>query len=120
MENETLGQFLRREREFRGLTLEDISQQTKISIRFLKCIEADLWNDLPEGAFIRGFLRCTAQAIGVPREEVMRRFESLQPKESSLENPFRKFRGIEVKNQFFIFLVFAIVVILLAAYLSSR
>ncbi|MBI4374403.1 MAG: helix-turn-helix domain-containing protein [Deltaproteobacteria bacterium] len=120
MAEETLGQFLKREREFRGLSLDDISQQSKVNLRFLKCMEADLWDDLPEGAFTRGFLRCYAQAVGIPKEEVMRRCEALQPKESSFENPFHKFRGIEVKNQFFIFLIIAIAVILLAAYLSSR
>src|SRR3989338_3039802 len=116
---ETLGQFLKREREFRGIPLEELARKTKINLRFLSSMEGDQWAGLPKGAFVRGFLRGYATALGIPLDEVFRRYETERPKEEKPEDPFRKFRGFEVKNRFFIFLVISVLVIILAAYLSS-
>lgn len=117
---ETLGQFLKREREFRNISLDSVSQATKINARFLHLIEQDRWEDLPRGAFVRGFLKGYSQYVGIPQDEVFKRLESQHPRDPMTVDPFRKFRGFEVKNRFFLFLVFAVVMILLAAYLSSR
>lgn len=117
---ETLGQFLKREREFRGVSLDELSRKTKINFRFLQFLEQDQWENLPKGAFLRGFLKSYAEELGLPRDEVLRRFEAQKPQDLKAEELFRKFRGFEVKNQFFIFLIFAVLVIVLAAYLSSR
>lgn len=117
---ETLGQFLKREREFRQVSVEELSRRTKINVRFLNSMENDRWEELPRGAFIRGFLKGYAADLGIPLEEVYRRYEAERPRLEKPEDPFRKFRGYEVKNQFFLFLVIAVLVIILAAYLSSR
>ena len=117
---ESLGQFLKREREFRGMTLEDLSRSTKINVRFLSALEGDRWNDLPRGAFVRGFLKNFATHLQIPMDEVLNRYQAERPKREREEDPFQKFRGFEVKNRFFVFLIFAIIIIILAAYLSSR
>ena len=117
---ETLGQFLKREREFRGISLDDLSRKTRINFRFLQYMEQDYWEGLPKGAFLKGFLKSYATELGVPLDEVFRRYEAQKPQEVQPSELFRKFRGFEVRNQFFLFLLFAVLVIVLAAYLSSR
>ncbi len=117
---ETLGQYLKKEREFRGILLEDVSRGTKINLRFLQGIEADRWDDLPKGAFVKGFLKGYSSFIGIPIDEVLRRHDSSAPRSDKAENPFQKFRDFEVKNHFFALLFFVIVLIVLAAYLSTR
>ncbi len=117
---ETLGQFLKREREFRGILIEDLSRSTKINVRFLQLIEGDHWDQLPTGAFVRGFLKVFANTLGLPLDEVLRRYEQQIPVVTKAEDPFKKFRGFDVKNQFFVFLLAAVLAIVLAAYLSSR
>lgn len=102
------------------MTLEDLSHATKINLRFLQNIEQDRWEELPKGAFVRGFLKVYAGRLELPLDEVLRRYETTRPRHEKPEDPFRKFRGFDVKNQFFFFLVFAVIVIVLAAYLSSR
>jgi cytoskeletal protein RodZ len=73
--SETLGQFLRRERSLRGVTLREISDKTKIGIRFLEALEEDDFDELPPRAFIVGFLRAYASCLKIDPEEVILVYE---------------------------------------------
>jgi len=62
--SETIGEKLRLAREARGIALRDISEQTRISIRYLEAIESDDYQRLPGGIFNRSFIRAYAKFIG--------------------------------------------------------
>jgi cytoskeletal protein RodZ len=79
----TLGTWLRRERERRGVSLTAISDQTKLSILLLRGLEADDLSRWPGGIFRRAFARSYATAIGVDPELVVRRLEEEHPSEDS-------------------------------------
>jgi len=49
---ESLGRLLKNSREKKGLSLKDISLETKIGLRHLEAIEADQLELLPGGFFI--------------------------------------------------------------------
>jgi cytoskeleton protein RodZ len=65
------GVHLRREREMRGVTLEEISSATRIGTRFLDALETEHWDRLPGGVFNRGFVRTTAQFLGLDPEAML-------------------------------------------------
>jgi cytoskeleton protein RodZ len=65
------GDYLRREREMRGVTLEEISAATRISIRFLEAIEGEELSKLPGGIFTRSFVRTYARYLGLDEERVL-------------------------------------------------
>jgi cytoskeleton protein RodZ len=65
------GVHLRREREMRGVTLEEISSATRIGTRFLDALETEHWERLPGGVFNRGFVRTTAQFLGLDPEAML-------------------------------------------------
>jgi cytoskeleton protein RodZ len=65
------GEYLRRERELRGVTLEEISAATRISIRFLEAIESEELSKLPGGIFTRSFVRSYARFLGLDEERVL-------------------------------------------------
>jgi cytoskeleton protein RodZ len=65
------GVHLRREREMRGVTLEEISSATRIGTRFLDALETEQWDVLPGGVFNRGFVRSTAQFLGLDPEAML-------------------------------------------------
>ncbi len=56
MTSSGVGELLRRERVSKQLTLDDISQATKISPKFLKAIEAEDFESLPGLIFTRNFV----------------------------------------------------------------
>ena len=84
------GESLRKERILRGITLEEISQHTKVHLRFLEAIENDDLSVLPAKAFAKGFLRSYARMVGLDEEFVITNFEhyhrSMQPQAYS-EDP---------------------------------
>jgi hypothetical protein len=71
----TLGAYLRRERERRGLALRTISESTKVSVPLLEGLEADDLSRWPGGIFRRAFVRSYAQCVGLDPDDVIRRFE---------------------------------------------
>ena len=60
-----LGEFLRRERELRHISLDDVAEHTKISRRYLEAIEEGRYDRLPGETFARGFIRSYAQSVGL-------------------------------------------------------
>lgn len=69
------GENLRREREMRGVSLEEISFATKISLRFLEAIEREDFSKLPGGIFSRSFIRTYARYLGLDEERVVAEFQ---------------------------------------------
>lgn len=59
----SLGEQLRRARTARGISLREISDQTRITMRHLEAIEADDYKHLPGGIFNRSFVKAYARAI---------------------------------------------------------
>jgi cytoskeletal protein RodZ len=62
------GEHLRREREMRGVSLAEISSATRISTKFLEAIENGKWDELPGGAFNRGYIRSTSRYLGLDED----------------------------------------------------
>ena len=69
------GENLRREREMRGVSLEEISFATKISLRFLEAIEREDFSKLPGGIFSRSFIRTYARYLGLDEDRVVAEFQ---------------------------------------------
>src|SRR5262249_16037278 len=71
----SLGDELKRERELREISLREISEATKISVRILEAIENDNYKILPGGIFNRNFLRAYAGFIGLDPEIIVRKYQ---------------------------------------------
>jgi transcriptional regulator with XRE-family HTH domain len=71
MSTAPFGEHLKREREMRGVSLEEISAATRISTRFLEALENDHWDQLPGGVFNRGFIRSIARFLGLDEDSLV-------------------------------------------------
>ena len=69
------GENLRREREMRGIALQEISDATKIGKRMLDAIETERFERLPGGVFNRAFVRQYARYLGLDEEHVVADFD---------------------------------------------
>jgi cytoskeleton protein RodZ len=65
------GEHLKREREMRGVSLEEISLATRIAPRFLAALESEQWDKLPGGVFNRGFIRSVAHYLGLDEDSMV-------------------------------------------------
>jgi cytoskeleton protein RodZ len=60
----TIGEQLRIAREESGISLREISDQTRISVRYLELIETNDYKRLPGGIFNRSFVKAYARSVG--------------------------------------------------------
>lgn len=80
------GQYLKSEREKRGVRLEEIASSTKIHIQNLNLMEEDRWKELPQEPFIRGFISAYARYLGLDNKETLKLFSHYQnPPEKIVE-----------------------------------
>ncbi|MGC8872978.1 MAG: helix-turn-helix domain-containing protein [Chloroflexia bacterium] len=70
-----VGDTLRERREERGLTLDDVSRQTRIRREYLEALESSQYDRLPADVYVRGFLRAYAQLLGLDPTETVRAYE---------------------------------------------
>ena len=67
----TIGEQLRLAREERGIPLREISDQTRISVRYLEAIESNDYKRLPGGIFNRSFVKAYAKYVGYDEKEAV-------------------------------------------------
>ena len=70
----TLGQELKRERELRAISLNDIAGQTRIVLRYLQALEDDRLDLLPGAFFIKSVLRSYSKCIGVDENRFVNKY----------------------------------------------
>jgi cytoskeleton protein RodZ len=70
----SFGEKLRLEREMRGVSLREIAETTKISLRFLQALEEDRVEVLPGGLFPRAFVKQYAQFLGLDADKLAGEF----------------------------------------------
>jgi len=81
----SFGANLRREREMRGVPLEEIAGATKISVRALTALEAEEFSKLPGGIFTRSFIRSYARYLGLDEETVLGEYDAVAPPNEDLD-----------------------------------
>lgn len=74
----SFGIWLRRQREAREVSLREIAERTKISLRYLEAMEENRFALLPAPVFARGFLREYARYVGLNPDEVINHFLAAQ------------------------------------------
>jgi cytoskeleton protein RodZ len=67
----SFGEKLKQEREKRKITLEQISDSTKIGTRMLRALEEDKFNQLPGGIFNKGFVRAYSRCVGLDEDQTV-------------------------------------------------
>jgi cytoskeletal protein RodZ len=67
----SFGEQLRLAREARGISLREISEQTRISTRYLEAIENGDLKRLPGGIFNKSFIKAYARHVGYDENEAL-------------------------------------------------
>jgi len=85
----SFGERLRKEREQKGISLEDISLETKIGTRLLRALEEEHFDQLPGGIFNKGFVRAYARHLGLDEEQTVADYLSaIGPPPVAIEEKF--------------------------------
>src|SRR5215468_700249 len=68
----SFGDRLKKQREQRSISLDDISLSTKINTRMLAALEEEKFDQLPGGIFNKGFVRTYARHLEINEEQAVR------------------------------------------------
>ena len=90
-----LGPLLSRQREARGLTLDDAERDTRISKRYLQALEAEQFDVIPAPVYARGFLRSYSQYLGLDPQQML----SLFPREGQPEPEQVEIIGADTRSR---------------------
>jgi cytoskeletal protein RodZ len=71
------GRYLRRQRELRGLSLEDVARATKVPPTLLDALEEGQAERFPERVFLVNYVRSYASAVGLSADEALNRFDEI-------------------------------------------
>jgi cytoskeleton protein RodZ len=75
-EAESLGQYLRREREARGISLREVAKNTRVRESLLKAMEEDRHDLLPAPTIVKGFLNAYAKYVGLNPHDLILRYQN--------------------------------------------
>lgn len=69
------GERLKRERELREVSWQELTSATRIGPKFLEALENEDWEKLPGGVFNRGFVRSIARYLGLDEEVLLGEYD---------------------------------------------
>lgn len=83
----TIGEELRQERQRQGMSIDEIAQRTRISVRSLEAIEDNAFERLPGLIFSRNFVRLYATELKMEPEALLARLPRVDIEAAPLPNP---------------------------------
>jgi cytoskeleton protein RodZ len=75
MSKSGFGERLKRDRELRGVSRDEVCAATRIGPRYLEALENEQWERLPGGVFNRGFLRAVARFLGLDEDDLLAQYD---------------------------------------------
>jgi len=82
------GDKLKREREMRRISLDEISESTKIPRRYLESLERENFESMPGGVFNKGFVKAYARFLGLDEEQAVADYVAVAKEEAPPEDQF--------------------------------
>jgi cytoskeleton protein RodZ len=73
--NESLGTYLKRSREGRSVSIEQVAYATRISLKMLRALEEDDHTSLPASTFVRGYLQAYAKYVRLDTQDLLLRYQ---------------------------------------------
>ncbi len=115
---ESLGEKLRLAREARGITISEVSAQTRIASRYLEAIEENNYKPLPGGVFNKGFIKAYAKYVGVDENEALSDYAGIMAAHAESEDDDSRYRRPMVmtddsRRSSFSSLIFAAIILIL-------
>jgi curved DNA-binding protein CbpA len=68
------GEMLRKVREAKGITLQQVAEKTRVGKRHLECIEGEKYAELPVAVYLRGILMSIAKELRLDGQKVARSY----------------------------------------------
>src|SRR5882724_8670881 len=114
------GERLKREREMREVSLEELTKATRISTRFLLALENEDWEKLPGGVFGHGFVRTIARYLGLDEESLLGEYDMARGGQVTVEPAKPEERIPSPPKWFPVAAVFVVLLIVIGLFYAGR
>jgi cytoskeletal protein RodZ len=114
------GERLKREREMREVSLEELTKATRISTRFLLALENEDWEKLPGGVFGHGFVRTIARYLGLDEESLLGEYDMARGGQATVEPAKPEERIPSPPKWLPVAAVFVVLLIVIALFYAGR
>ncbi len=114
------GERLKREREMREVSLEELTKATRISTRFLLALENEDWEKLPGGVFGHGFVRTIARYLGLDEESLLGEYDMARGGQATVEPAKPEERIPSPPKWVPVAAVFVVLLIVIALFYAGR
>jgi len=111
---------LKREREMREVSLEELTKATRISTRFLLALENEDWEKLPGGVFGHGFVRTIARYLGLDEESLLGEYDMARGGQATVEPAKPEERIPSPPKWVPVAAVFVVLLIVIALFYAGR
>ncbi|MCL5935149.1 MAG: DUF4115 domain-containing protein [Clostridia bacterium] len=71
-----IGEILRKTREAKGLTLQQVEDETNMRWKYIEALEEENYEVIPGQAYVRGFLRNYSAFLGLDPEEMLEQYKA--------------------------------------------
>lgn len=121
-----IGSTLKEAREARGLTPEDVEDETKIRKKYIMAMEQEKFEALPGPIYARAFLKNYAKFLNIDPEEILEAYKQIHQEENTqaeISKPAaRKVVKTDMFTRYWMYLVasFLIIVLVGSVYYGAR
>lgn len=127
-DNATPGRILAAARGERGMSVSEVAQRLKFSIRHIEALEADHYDALPSGPYVRGMVRTYAKLLGVDPARLLDDLPqasdagepAMQPRDMSVPFPQDARPGSRVYLLLSMLIIVAVIVVLAEWFIRSQ
>jgi transcriptional regulator with XRE-family HTH domain len=84
-----IGEVLKRTRTRQGIEIREVEERTKIRTKYLRALESEDWELLPNPAYAKGFLRTYAQLLGLDADAIVDEYRRQVESELPSGDPLR-------------------------------
>jgi len=124
----TPGRILAAARTERGMSVSEVAQRLKFSLRHIEALEADRYDALPSGPFVRGMIRTYAKLLGVDPARLLQDVPqpggasepAMQPRDMSVPFPQDSRPGSRAYLLLSMLIIVAVVVVLAEWFIRSQ
>jgi|GEM_PF-1313697 len=109
------GELLKKAREAKGLTQEEVAKQLNFLPVYIPSLENEQFDVLQNKTFIKGYMRAYARFLKIDAEEVLRCFKEHYP-EFENHNPIQPVEGVKAsKSRNLVFKIFTLLIVVALA-----
>lgn len=118
-----LGEKLKKERESKGYSIREVSEQIHITPKYIEALEQEDYSVFPSETYVVGFLRSYSEFLGFEPEEIIREYKGLKVQTS--DTPIEKLTEItkptfEINTSLIYKIAIIVIIIVIFGFISYK